>query len=501
MYESPTNNVTTYSWDYENRTSVIEFPDNSLVTYLYDPNNQQDEYVVQKQTGAETIKYFWDNQNILQEYDVTTEAQYNYQPQAYGNLISQYRDADSSYYHYDGNFSTAALTDSTETESDSYSYTAFGETTNNTGTTQNPFTYKGQIGYYQDEHGLQLLRNRRYSPDQARFISEDPIGLDSGESNFYSYVANNPVNDFDPEGLAGRCSKSHSTVIINLVDDNGNPISVYVDKQGTAHYSSNGGHVPSGKIAEKMLVIRIVKSPLIYGPTKEVARVVVIKNSPDGTRYPRAVAAALRLANKLRKRCSDGSGTTYVPSGATKDDVDDLFGTSDACSKIKEWFEKNPNAQYGEPPVPPVMTRPGSMNTGRPREDISVVINKSFGGILEDIFGAVAFGISSGECPPRMPPTDNFIAEYGHGKSANDKAGAGVSAYQGVFRAADEFYNGLSKAKFVGWVYKGKEYYVLYRLNKGFQGNELPKKSDKMNPGQFIIGGDEVLSDWCGIKR
>ena len=92
-------------------------------------------------------------------------------------------------------------TDSAQATTDEYTYSAYGKTLTQTGTTENPFTYKGQIGYYQDEDGLQLLRNRRYSPGQGRFISEDPIGLESGESNFYRYVENDPVNTVDPSGL------------------------------------------------------------------------------------------------------------------------------------------------------------------------------------------------------------------------------------------------------------------------------------------------------------
>lgn len=145
-------------------------------------NRIGDEYQYKKETdtgaGIETIKYLWDKHNILQEYDVTTEAQYNYQPQAYGNLISQYRSAEPSYYHYDGNFSTAALTDSTETESDSYSYTAWGEEKSSTGTTENSFTYKGEIGYVFDENtGLFTLRRRTYNANTGRFLSEDPRGV------------------------------------------------------------------------------------------------------------------------------------------------------------------------------------------------------------------------------------------------------------------------------------------------------------------------------------
>ena len=41
-----------------------------------------------------------------------------------------------------------------------------------------------------------------------RFISEDPIGLKSGDINFFMYVQNDPVNRIDPTGLGHpyRCA-------------------------------------------------------------------------------------------------------------------------------------------------------------------------------------------------------------------------------------------------------------------------------------------------------
>ncbi|WP_211612205.1 RHS repeat-associated core domain-containing protein [Paraburkholderia haematera] len=45
-------------------------------------------------------------------------------------------------------------------------------------------------------------RNRYYSPATGRFISEDPIGYASGQTNAYAYVAGNPVQNVDPFGLA-----------------------------------------------------------------------------------------------------------------------------------------------------------------------------------------------------------------------------------------------------------------------------------------------------------
>ncbi len=49
-----------------------------------------------------------------------------------------------------------------------------------------PFRYQGQ---YEDvETGLYYNRFRYYAPDQGIYISQDPIGLHSGEFNFYAFV-------------------------------------------------------------------------------------------------------------------------------------------------------------------------------------------------------------------------------------------------------------------------------------------------------------------------
>ena len=47
-------------------------------------------------------------------------------------------------------------------------------------------------------------RARYYDPNAGRFITEDPLGFDSAQNNFYPYVGNSPVGKVDPFGLA-RC--------------------------------------------------------------------------------------------------------------------------------------------------------------------------------------------------------------------------------------------------------------------------------------------------------
>ena len=51
-----------------------------------------------------------------------------------------------------------------------------------------------------------IKSDRHYNPDTGRFLSEDPIGFESGDSNFYRYVENNPLTFIDPYGeVNSRC--------------------------------------------------------------------------------------------------------------------------------------------------------------------------------------------------------------------------------------------------------------------------------------------------------
>lgn len=47
---------------------------------------------------------------------------------------------------------------------------------------------------------------RYYHPTLGRFLSEDPLGSETGEVNFYVYVGNDPINYVDPLGLDKECT-------------------------------------------------------------------------------------------------------------------------------------------------------------------------------------------------------------------------------------------------------------------------------------------------------
>ena len=75
----------------------------------------------------------------------------------------------------------------------------FGQVTSETNT-----DFDFRFGYTSRERdevtGLMYYRARYYDPAVGRFLSEDPLGFDAGDANFYRYVFNSPTNYTDPSG-------------------------------------------------------------------------------------------------------------------------------------------------------------------------------------------------------------------------------------------------------------------------------------------------------------
>ncbi len=153
--------------------------------------------------------YVWDEENdsLMEEIDENGNVivSYTNEPGQFGKVISQERNGVTSYYHYDGQGSTVALTDDNENVTDTYVYSAFGELVSSTGTTVNPFRYVGQYGYYTDVETNDIyIRARSYNPSLGRWLTRDPIGYEGSEWDLYEYCRSRPLEHFDPEGLKER---------------------------------------------------------------------------------------------------------------------------------------------------------------------------------------------------------------------------------------------------------------------------------------------------------
>jgi RHS repeat-associated protein len=155
--------------------------------------------------------YIWDveNDTCLMETDENGETKvlYSHEPTQFGGLISQRRDGQTYYHHYDALGSTRQLTDADENVTDEYVYTAWGEPVVTNGTTENPFRWVGRWGYYWDEAtGTYYIRRRDYQPTIAQWLSADPKELHDGLSapfalTPYEYGALSPLVMIDPWGL------------------------------------------------------------------------------------------------------------------------------------------------------------------------------------------------------------------------------------------------------------------------------------------------------------
>jgi RHS repeat-associated protein len=99
----------------------------------------------------------------------------------------------------DANNNVIALTDANQQSQTQYSYQPYGVTTRTGAPDANTQQFTGREN---DGTGVYYYRSRYYSPGTARFISEDPIGWASGQTNAYAYVGGNPVQFTDPSGLA-----------------------------------------------------------------------------------------------------------------------------------------------------------------------------------------------------------------------------------------------------------------------------------------------------------
>jgi YD repeat-containing protein len=150
--EVPSGALTTNVWDFENKNTVVINPDLSRVTFTWNGDQRR----VEKDTATTTQKFVFDGNNILIVTDGSnlTQSEYTLEPRDYGLLISQ-RNNDSgtwvdSYHHFDALGSTDSLTDSSEVITDTYVYYAFGESLPGTGTTNNPYTFAGELGYWLD---------------------------------------------------------------------------------------------------------------------------------------------------------------------------------------------------------------------------------------------------------------------------------------------------------------------------------------------------------------
>ena len=108
-------------------------------------------------------------------------------------------------YHYDHLGSTKLVTDIDGKNICRFDYGTYGELLTTEYDKNIRFLYNGQLGVITDDNGLYYMHSRYYNPEIKRFINQDILTGNIGNSaslNRYSYVEGNPISYTDPFGLS-----------------------------------------------------------------------------------------------------------------------------------------------------------------------------------------------------------------------------------------------------------------------------------------------------------
>jgi len=127
-------------------------------------------------------------------------------------LVTRDRDTDANgtlderlFALQDANWNVTGITNTSGTVQERYTETPYGVVTfrDGSGSTISVSTKGWDIlhqGAKADIIGDYDFRNRVYSPTLGRWLSNDPIGFESGDLNMYRYLLNRPLQLVDPTG-------------------------------------------------------------------------------------------------------------------------------------------------------------------------------------------------------------------------------------------------------------------------------------------------------------
>ncbi|MCP4549449.1 MAG: RHS repeat-associated core domain-containing protein, partial [bacterium] len=197
----------TYSWDFDHRLTTVMLADGTLTATTYDADSNRVRTALTPAAGpTTTIDYLVDTNGFLSYVvaDIVAGQVETLYTRSDDQLISLYRPASSTkrFFHTDGLGSVRLLSDEDGVVTDSFSYTAFGELLEHSGTDPNPYLFAGEP--YDPNVGFYYNRARWMDPREARFLAMDPFSgtpFDPISLHRYLYAATNPVNWIDPSGM------------------------------------------------------------------------------------------------------------------------------------------------------------------------------------------------------------------------------------------------------------------------------------------------------------
>jgi len=259
---------------------LVELPSNEQIEYVIDGKDRR---VAKKINGVLTEAYLYQgdvNPIAALDNNGNVIAQYVYASQ---DNIPDYIITDNSTYRLitDDLGSVRLVVDIATGEIiQRLDYDVWGNILVDTNPGFQPFGFAG--GLYEPNTGLTRFGARDYDPQIGRWTAQDPIGHASQDTNLYTYVYNDPVNNTDPSGLfvpIAACAVSAGIELFwQLVVDGKNLECVDWSNVATEAITGCGGGLMPGKLAK--ILKRLYKSWSKKGPND------IIYVTKDGVALP-----------------------------------------------------------------------------------------------------------------------------------------------------------------------------------------------------------------------
>jgi RHS repeat-associated protein len=243
---------------YDAWNRLVEVTDGATLVgkYTYDATGRR----IIKQTGAVWEHFFLNGQQVIETREASSSGahpeslsptyQYVWSPRYVDAPIARdtytagtLQPASRLYYLNDANFNVTALVNASGFVVERYAYSPYGKATvleadftpnaDNLSDFSSTTLFAGRE--LDPETGLYYNRARYYSADLGRFVSQDPIGFEAGDTNLYRYTGNRPVVSTDATGFAsttddaGRvCGESQLSTVSLRVQRPSKPVRTQV---------------------------------------------------------------------------------------------------------------------------------------------------------------------------------------------------------------------------------------------------------------------------------
>jgi RHS repeat-associated protein len=196
---------TRYTWNARDQLASVT-AGSTTTTFTYDPGGR----LLSAATPAATVAYRYNGATPLADLNAATStaavtASYTQDLSSPDNSrLSRTAGTTTTNLLTDALGSTIATATASGTAAatltNQYAYTPYGAASSSATTDANPVRYTGQNSGPGLPAGLQYNLNRFYDPSTGRFLSPDPLGYGGGDTNLYSYAADDPVDFTDPHG-------------------------------------------------------------------------------------------------------------------------------------------------------------------------------------------------------------------------------------------------------------------------------------------------------------